>query len=107
MAFYNADCEKIVIENPIPMSVYMLPKPTQVVQPFMFGEPYSKKTCLWLKGVQPLCPTHVLQEYQPFINGGGGRMQRPNYKNKKFAVGSCKRSKTFLGIADAMAKQWG
>ena len=107
MAFYNANCKKVVIENPVPMSIYALPKPDQVIQPFMFGEPYSKKTCLWLKGVQPLQPTEILKEYQPYINGGGGRLQRPNYKDKKFAVGSCKRSKTFPGIAKAMAEQWG
>lgn len=107
MEFYNADSEKIVIENPVPMSVYMLPKPTQVIQPFMFGEPFSKKTCLWIKGLPLLKPTKILNEYQPFINGGGGRMDRPNYKGKKFAVGSCVRSKTFEGIAKAMAEQWG
>ena len=105
--FLNADCEKIVIENPIPMTIYMLPKPSQVIQPFMFGEPYSKKTGLWLKGVEALRPTQILEEYQPFINGGGGRMERANYNGKKFAVGSCKRSKTFPGIAKAMAEQWG
>lgn len=107
MKIYNANCERIVIENPVPMSVYMLPKATQVIQPFMFGEPYSKKTCLWIKGVNPLQPTEVLEEYQPFINGGGGRMNKPNYKDKKFASGSCQRSKTLPGIAKAMADQWG
>ena len=107
MSIYNADCERIVIENPIPMSIYMLPKANQVIQPFMFGDPYSKKTCLWIKGLNPLKPTDVLEEYQPFINGGGGRLNKPNYKNKKFATGSCERSKTFPGIAKAMAEQWG
>lgn len=107
MQIFNANCEKVVIENPVPMSVYMLPKETQIIQPFMFGDPYSKKTCLWIKGVKPLQPTDVLDEYQPFINGGGGRMHKPNYKDKKFATGSCQRSKTFLGIAKAMAEQWG
>lgn len=107
MAFYNADCEKIAIENPIPMSIYMLPPATQVVQPFEYGEPYSKKTCLWLKGLPKLTPTDIVETYQPFINGGGGRMNRPNYKGKKFATGSCKRSKTFKGIAKAMVDQWG
>lgn len=107
MKFYNANSKRVVIENPVPMSIYMLPKPTQVIQPFMFGEPFSKKTCLWIKGLSPLKPTNVLTEYQPFINGGGGRMHRPNYKGKKFAVGSCIRSKTFEGVAKAMAEQWG
>ena len=107
MAFMNANCEKVVIENPVPLSIYMLPKPSQIIQPYMFGDPFSKKTCLWLKGVKPLKPTNILTEYSPFINGGGGRTERANYKGKKFAVGSCNRSKTFPGIADAMAEQWG
>jgi len=107
MAMLNADCDRIAVENPIPMSVYMLPKCQQVIQPYMFGEPYSKKTCLWLKGLPPLLPTEILSEYQPFINGGGGRLDRPNYKGKKFAEGSKSRSETFPGVAKAMAEQWG
>ena len=107
MAFLNSDCEKIAIENPTPMSIYMMPKATQVIQPYEFGDPYSKRTCLWLRGLSPLKPTNVLSEYQPFINGGGGRLERPNYKGKRFAEGSRERSKTFLGIAKAMAEQWG
>ena len=107
MRFMNADCERIAIENPIPMSIYMLEKPSQVIQPYMFGDPYTKKTCLWLKGLPILQPTNVVDERHPFINGGGGRLERPNYKGQKFANGSCGRSKTFPGIAKAMAEQWG
>lgn len=106
MRFMNADCDRIAIENPVPMGIYMLPEPSQIIQPYMFGDPYSKKTCLWLKGLPNLQPTNVLDDYQPFINGGGGRMERPNYKGKKFASGSCGRSKTFNGWAKAMAEQW-
>ena len=51
--------------------------------------------------------TEMLADYQPFINGGGGRLEKPNYKGKKFAGGSVGRSKTFPGIAKAMANQWG
>lgn len=107
MEFLNANCKRVAIENPIPMGIYMLPSATQVIQPYMFGDPYSKKTCLWLKGLKELQPTNVLDEYQPFINGGGGRLEKPNYKGKKFAEGSVGRSKTFPGIARAMAEQWG
>lgn len=107
MSVLNADCDRIAVENPIPMSIYMLPKCQQVIQPYMFGDPYSKKTCLWLKGLAPLFSTGILAEYQPLINGGGGRLERPNYKGKKFAEGSKQRSKTFHGIAKAMADQWG
>ena len=107
MAFMNAECERIAIENPIPMSIYQLPNPTQIIQPYMFGDPFSKKTCLWLKGLKPLKPTKVLEDYHPFINGGGGRMERENYKGQLFASGGRNRSKTFPGIAKAMAEQWG
>lgn len=107
MSILNADCDKIALENPIPMSIYVLPQNDQAIQPYMFGEPYSKKTYLWLKGLLPLLPTEILSEYQPLINGGGGRLDRPNYKGKKFAEGGKARSKTFPGIAKAMADQWG
>ena len=107
MTILSCDCSKIAIENPMPMSIYQLPQETQIIQPFEFGEPYSKKTYLWLKGLPLLKPTNILTDYQPFINGGGGRLERKNYKNKKFANGGNRRSKTFDGIARAMAEQWG
>lgn len=107
MLFLHANCERVAVENPVPMSVYMLPKADQVIQPYMFGDPYSKKTCLWLKGLPTLEPTEMVQDYHPFINGGGGRLERPNYKGQKFAEGSIARSKTFPGVAKAMAEQWG
>lgn len=106
MKFLECDCPRVAIENPLPMGCVGLPKYTQIIQPYEFGEPYSKKTCLWLKGLPPLMPTEIVADYQPFINGGGGRLQKPNYKGKTFASGSKKRSKTFVGIAKAMAEQW-
>ena len=106
MSFYNADCPRIAIENPMPMKIVGLPEKSQVIQPYQFGDPFSKRTYLWLKGLPKLEYTNVLTEYQPFINGGGGRLNKENYKGKKFANGSTKRSKTFPGIAKAMAEQW-
>ena len=64
MAFYYANCEKVVIENPVPSNVYMLPKYDQTIQPYMFGHPFKKKTCLWLKGVDPLNPTEIVETRQ-------------------------------------------
>ena len=107
MAIYNAPAKYIAIENPVPMKIIGLPEKNQVIQPYEFGEPYSKKTYLWLKNLPNLVATNILTEYQPFINGGGGRKDRVNYQNKKFAVNSLERSKTFMGIAKAMATQWG
>lgn len=58
-AMLEADCEKICVENPRPLKVVDLPKPTQVVQPYEYGHPYSKATCLWLKNLEPLVPTNI------------------------------------------------
>ncbi len=106
MKLYNAPIEKIAIENPMPLKVVNLPLKTQVIQPYEYGDPYSKRTYLWLKNLPLLKPTNILNEYQPFINGGGGRLNKKNYKGKKFAGNSKDRSKTFKGIAEAIATQW-
>lgn len=103
----HSKSERIAVENPIPMSIFCLPKESQIIQPYEYGEPYSKKTCLWLKGLPNLVPTNICSDYHPFINGGGHRLERDNYKGQKFAEGSKNRSKTFHGIAEAMAEQWG
>ena len=99
MHFYNADCDRIAIENPIPSKVYGLPPYTQTIQPWMFGHPVQKKTCLWLNGLPELQPTNVVEERQStkipgnWFNSGGKERQK-------------NRAKTFPGIADAMAEQW-
>jgi len=96
----NADCDKIVVENPIPSKIYGFDEPTQIIQPFQFGHPTTKKTCLWIKGVKPLEPTDIVKpvttchKAQNWYSVGGKDRQR-------------KRSVTFEGIAKAMAEQWG
>jgi hypothetical protein len=99
MAFYNADCEKICIENPTPSRVYELPKYTQAIQPWMFGHPVQKRTCLWLKGLEPLNPTEIVEERQSSKVPG-------NWFNKGGKERQQNRAKTFPGIARAMAEQW-
>lgn len=100
LRFLYADCERIAVENPIPSTVYCLPKYTQIIQPWMFGHPVQKKTCLWLKGLSPLLPTEICEERQSskvpgnWFNRGGKDRQK-------------NRAKTFPGIAKAMAEQWG
>lgn len=108
MRFYNAKCSKIVIENPTPMKIVGLPEYTQAVQPYQFGHPYSKRTCLWLKGLPCLVPTKIIENHEPYVNGGckdahGNyrRFQGRRERDPKI------RSKTFSGIAAAMAEQWG
>ena len=105
----NADCEKIVVENPTPMKVFELPKYNQVIEPYMFGHPYKKRTCLWLKGVKPLEPTEIITENIVSWVSGGSK----NSKGEPRARAATKfrdaktRSKTFEGVALAMAEQWG
>ena len=97
MHFYNADCDRIAIENPIPSKVYGLPPYTQTIQPWMFGHPVQKKTCLWLNGLPELQPTNVVEERQStkipgnWFNSGGKERQK-------------NRAKTFPGIAKAMTE---
>ena len=108
MRFYNADCDRIAIENPIPSSVYDMPPYTQVIQPYEHGDPYSKKTCLWLKGLEPLKPTNIVTDYKPYCSSGSySKTHDPRYKGASRKGGSSKsRSKTFPGIARAFATQW-
>lgn len=111
MAIMNADCDRIAIENPRPLKVVELPKPTQVIQPYQFGHPYSKATCLWLKGLPPLEPTEVLTEYKPYCPSNTGGVTRGQSYNKGGAIRATddgvNRAKTFDGIGKAMSEQWG
>lgn len=109
MYFYNLQsCEHIAIENPIPSSIYELPKRSQVIQPYEYGEPYSKKTCLWLRGLPLLEGTNYIAEHIPFMPSGSySKTHDPKYKGCCRKGGSSRaRSKTFEGIAKAMAQQW-
>lgn len=107
--FLNADCGKIAVENPVPSAGFGMPKYTQVIQPYEYGHPYSKKTCLWLKGLPALKPTDIVRDYKPFVSSGSyTKTHDPKYKGASRKGGSAKaRSKTFPGIARAMAEQWG
>lgn len=109
MAMLNADCPRIAVENPIPSSIYDLPQYTQIIQPYQFGEPWSKKTCLWLNGLEPLQPTNIVEDYKPYCSSGSySGTHNSKYKGASRKGGSAKsRSKTFHGIAKAMAEQWG
>jgi hypothetical protein len=108
MAFFNANCARIAVENPIPSTVYDMPPYTQIVQPYEYGHPWSKKTCLWLKGLEPLQPTKIVTDYRPFCSSGSySGTHDPKYRGASRRGGSAKsRSKTFPGIAKAMAEQW-
>ena len=99
LALYNAPIKHICIENPTPSRVYQLPELTQVIQPYFFGEPYSKRTLLWVRRLPALKPTKMLYKFEPYINTKTQRKTKAK-SNKKL------RSKTFEGVALAMADQW-
>ena len=107
MKFYECDCPRVAIENPTPMKLIGLPPYNEVIQPYEFGHPYSKRTCLWLKGLPPLIPTELMAWHEPYVNGGckdaHGNYRRFQGRKERDAK---TRAKTFPGIARAMAEQW-
>lgn len=107
MCFYNADIPRIAVENPVSSKVFDMPPHAQEIQPWMFGHPYTKKTRLWLKGLPPLHPTDVVEAIGPYVPAGTGRKNREKYGAAKRGEDAKNRSKTFPGIAEAMAGQWG
>lgn len=108
MDFVNADCQKIAIENPIGVMSSEWRKPDQIINPWMFGDAFEKKTCLWLKGLPELTPTNIV-EIPPRKKFDSGKTMPSWYaeawhlpKEERAKL----RSKTFPGIAKAMAAQW-
>jgi hypothetical protein len=106
-SFVNADCERICVENPVPLKIVGLPIPTQKVQPYQYGHPYSKCTCLWLKGLPKLTPTDIVSDYTPYLPSNTGGFARGQGGSRGVAHDAKTASKTFEGIAKAMADQWG
>ena len=107
LKFLNADCPRIAVENPVSSKVFEMPPHTQEIQPYMFGHPHTKKTRLWLRGLQPLTATDVVDPISPYCPAGTGRKDRSKYGAAKRGEDAKNRSKTFPGIAKAMADQWG
>ena len=108
MAFANADCERIAIENPVGVMSSEWRKPNQIINPWQFGDAFEKKTCLWLKGLPELTPTNIV-EILPRKKFDSGKSMPTWYaeawhlpKEERAKL----RSKTFPGIARAMAEQW-
>lgn len=108
MSILNARCDRIAVENPIPSSIFCLPKSSQVIQPYDFGHPFSKKTCLWLKNLPPLFATECVTPKGSWVSGGSKKSDGTPRSNKGETFrDSFTKSKTFEGIAKAMAEQWG
>lgn len=107
LKFLNASADRIAVENPIPSGVYHMPNYSQIIQPYEYGEPYSKKTCLWLKGLPLLKPTQVVKPICSWVSGGSKKSDGSQRENRGTTFRDSKRkSKTFEGIARAMAEQW-
>lgn len=110
-SFLNADCDKIVVENPPPMKRFNLPKYTQLVRPWMFGECNNKPICLWLKGVQKLKPTNIVEKDKDMVRwvhkATGQKKSCSKWYNTNTNQHGRHRSKTFAGVANAFAEQWG
>lgn len=109
LSFLNAKCDRICVENPVPLKIVGLPPYSQIIQPYQFGHPYSKKTCLWLQGLPLLTPTEIVTEgITPWVNGGckdsHGNYRKVQGRRERDPIN---RAKTFPGIAKAMANQWG
>lgn len=96
----NAPIEKICVENPIQSKIFGIEKYTQIIEPYYFGHPFKKKTCLWLKNLPELKPTNLLEKPESTKIAG-------NWFNKGGKERQKNRSKTFKGIAEALASQWG
>lgn len=108
MVFANADCDHICIENPVGIMSTRWRKADQIIQPWMFGDPFEKKTCLWLKGLNPLVATNIVTP-PPRKKFDSGKTMPEWYsslwhlpKEERAKL----RSKTFLGIAEAIADQF-
>lgn len=108
----NANIKHIAIENPVSIISSKIRKPDQIIQPWMFGDPFQKTTCLWLKNLPKLEATKIVDKGQFFewVDKKTGKKKRQaSWDIEAFKKGNNRgkiRSKTFQGIADAMASQW-
>lgn len=103
-ALWEAPIPRIAVENPMGWLNTNWRKPDQTINPFQFGEPWKKRTCLWLRGLPKLTPTKLVEPIGYWVDGSAPhkrRLQYSGYRNPRV------RSLTFPGIAQAMAGQWG
>lgn len=107
LAIWAADCAKVVIENPVPSRIFEYPEPMQSIQPWQYGHPFTKKTLLWGRGVQPLEPTDIVMPTATWCPSGSYSGKHNDKHRGMFTTDRAKnRSKTFPGIAKAMIEQW-
>lgn len=114
LLIYNSNCTKVSIENPVGKLSTSWRKPDQIIHPYHFGDPFMKRTCLWLKGLSILKHTDIIKPKYHYTSNStrGGLLKDGTRRKSKLPIlkawdNSKERSKTFPGIARAMAEQWG
>ena len=107
LSLYNSEIPKVCIENPVPHCFADLPRYTQIIQPYQFGHEIQKRTCLWLRGLNPLKPTNVVGKGENYFDKNGNSNGSKWYQLAPSVDRWKYRSRTFEGIAAAMADQWG
>jgi len=109
MAIWESGQERLCIENPVQLRVFNLPTCSQIIEPYMFGEPWRKRTCLWLKGLPPLMADDIVVPTGLWV--GGTSKKRDRTIKERYELNSNRsqkiRSRTFPGIARAFSEQWG
>lgn len=110
LKFLNAPVPMVAVENPCPLRFFGLPPYSQIIEPYIFGDPWKKRTCLWLRGLPNLVPTDLVEPLVLWVGSTSGRSGTGRVKSA-YTLSSHRdskmRSKTFPGIAFAMASQWG
>ena len=110
-AMLYAPIDRIAVENPVPLKYFHLPPYTQIIEPYQHGEPWKKRTCLWLKNLPVLRATKIVEPHGLWVGSCGGRDKEKRKSIPQYTLKSNRsqkqRSKTFPGIAAAMAEQWG
>lgn len=108
MEFWRANITHVAIENPVPSKVFAMPEYSQIIQPYQFGHPYTKKTCLWLRNLPPVMPTNIVEPTATWCPSGSYSHKHGEKHRGMFTTDRAKnRAKTFPGIAKAFAEQWG
>jgi hypothetical protein len=103
----NANAKYVCVENPVPHNYAQLPYYTQIIHPWQFGHEVQKRTCLWLKNLPELKPTSIVSKGRAYIGKDGKANGSYWYQVESVRDRQKIRSRSFEGIADAMARQWG
>lgn len=106
LSILNANCRRVAVENPVSSKIFKMPPHTQEIQPYYFGDPYTKKTRLWLKGLPKLEPTNMVEPKGSYVPSHTSGKTNNSKGYAKRGDDAKNRSKTFPGFAKAMAEQW-